>query len=130
MSGVIKGTLAVCGGLAFLIWILPESSKDAPARPTRNIGDQVAALGTSPWICGSTKDAVDDAMKWAVRGDNEEVGRSLAKSHSALLKPGVVVKVLDSSFMLMKVRLPASDPMAAMLAPDRECWVPREAVGM
>jgi len=106
------------------------STRQTPPSPSRaaHIGDTVTVGGARPFICGSSKDAYDEAMKWAVLNDQLEMARSLAKTRSTLLMPGTRVKILDSSFLLRKVRVLDSDKLSALLPPDKECWVALEAV--
>jgi len=52
--------------------------------------------GEGFWPCGSTTDAFDELMKWAVRGDMGEVRRTLMKTGSIGLDGGMKVKVLDT----------------------------------
>ena len=89
------------------------------------------------WLCGSTKEALDEMTKWAVRGDSAEMLRAMRRTRSFMLTPdGFQVKILDWSFTARKVRV------IGWLDPDdgrihaypeetrigRECWVPFEAV--
>jgi hypothetical protein len=110
----------------------PVPSKPAPEiaaqKSPSSVGERAVAGGDHPWICGSTKEAFDDAMKWAVLKDQDEMARSLAKTHSTLLAPGAHVKVLDRSILLRKVRLLDADKLSALLPPDKECWVETEAL--
>ena len=120
-----------------------DSSSNTESRPspstspsTAHVGDTVM-VGPGQWVCASTKEAYDQISKWRVRGDSEEMLRTLQLTRSFLLVPdGFQVKILDSSFILRKVRV------MGWLDPDdgrihaypeetrigRECWVPFEAV--
>jgi hypothetical protein len=116
-----------------------SSSSEHPttASPsTAHVGDTVM-VRPGQWVCASTKEAYDQIAKWRVRGDSEEMLRTLQLTRSFLLVPdGFQVKIIDSSFLLRKVRV------LGWLDPDdgrihaypeetrigRECWVPFEAV--
>jgi hypothetical protein len=95
---------------------------------TAHTGETVTVGGNRPWICGSTKEAFDDAMKWATLNDTPEVAHSLARTHSTLLTPGTRVKVLDSTMFTRKVRVLGTDKLSALLPPNKECWVVFEAL--
>jgi len=110
-------------------YTLPETSPPSPASSsTGRIGETTTVTGDKPWICGSSKEAFDEATKWAELNDNSEMARSLAKTRSTLLMPGSRVKILESSFFLRKVRVLDTDKLSALLPPDKECWVAFEAV--
>jgi len=78
-------------------------------------------------------------MKWAVRGDNAEVKRTLVKTRSIGIVGGMQVKILDFGFGKRKVRVLTNDAGEAYLKDEqgvfpadprigRECWVAAEAV--
>jgi hypothetical protein len=65
-----------------VVWLI-YSQRDTPSSPTThraNVGAETTAAGKAPWICGSTKDALDSALKWAVRNDKPEMLREIAKT--------------------------------------------------
>jgi hypothetical protein len=139
-------------GILALIFIraafLPPGARSAPAfkaspvaavgQPRRlaNIGD-VVMVKPGPWVCASSKDALDEATKRAVRGDTQEMLLTLRRTRSFMLMPdGWQVKILDQSWFTRKVRvLGWLDPDDGRVHADpeetrigRECWVPMEAV--
>jgi len=113
----------------------PAAAVDQP-RGLANIGD-VVMVKHGPWVCASSKDALDEVAKWAARGDTQEMLLALRRTRSFMLMPdGWQVKILDQSWFTRKVRV------LGWLDPDdgrvhaypeehrigRECWVPMEAV--
>jgi hypothetical protein len=88
-----------------------------PIAATAHDGDIVPA--TKTLFCGSTKDALDEMTKWAVRHDTNECVRVMIRTHSTLLKQGEMVKVLDRGFFTAKVRI---------ISRGNECWIPSEAI--
>ena len=78
-------------------------------------------------------------MKWAVRGDNEEMKRTMRATHSIGLTSNLRVKVLDTGFGKRRVRVVSDregnvylkDEKGQFLADPRigrECWVVTEAL--
>jgi hypothetical protein len=110
-------------------------SASPPGPKTAGIGDDVM-VHSGPWICGSTKEALGEMVKRAVRHDSSEMFRTMRRTHSFALTDGFQVKILDRGFVSSKVRV------TGWLDPDdgrihaypeekrigRECWVPSEAV--
>lgn len=117
------------------------SSPASPLSPSRaDIGESVTVRqGNGFWPCGSTKEAFDELMKWAVRGDNAEVKRTMGITHSIGIVGGMKVKILDIGFGKRKVRVLTNDNGEAYLRDEqgvfpadprigRECWVASEAL--
>jgi hypothetical protein len=105
--------------------------RPAPTSATAHPGETVIVGGVNPWICGSSKEALDEALKWSGLNDRAEMVRTLARTRSTLLEPGRLVKIIDSSGFLIqvrKVRLLYQDKLSAMLPPNKECWVASEAL--
>jgi hypothetical protein len=120
------------------LWFAPGTppSPAAPSRGLAKIGD-VVMMNHGKWVCASSKDALDEVLKWAVRGDNQEMLLALRRTGSFMLMPdGWQVKILDASWITRKVRvLGWLDPDDGQIHayPDeqrigRECWVPMEAI--
>ena len=83
-------------------------------------GDVVVARSAS--LCGSSPEAFDELVKWAVRKDTQEVYRTLLRTGSSLWTKGSEAKVLDrGGFMYGRTKI-------RILKTQRECWVPSEAV--
>jgi hypothetical protein len=112
------------------------ASTTSPNATAAGIGD-VVMVRPGYWVCGSTKEALDEMVKWAVRNDNDEMLRTMQRTHSfAFVPQGFQVKILDSGVATRKVRV------TGWLDPDdgrihaypeekrigRECWVASEAV--
>ena len=112
------------------------ASTTSPNATAAGIGD-VVMVHPGYWVCGSTKEALDEMVKWAVRNDNDEMLRTMQRTHSfAFVPQGFQVKILDSGVATRKVRV------TGWLDPDdgrihaypeekrigRECWVASEAV--
>ena len=87
-----------------------------PAQP----GDLVVARKNS--ICGSSVQAFDDMIKWAVRGDEREMFRVLVTTGSSMWTTGSSAKVLDTGGLLY------SRTKIRIIKTQRECWVQSEAV--
>lgn len=126
-----------------VLWLAPstgpspaDSSPASQSRGHAKIGD-VVMVNNGKWVCASSKDALDEVLKWAVRGDSQEMLLALRRTGSFMLLPdGWQVKILDSSWITRKVRV------LGWLDPDdgrvhaypeeqrigRECWVPTEAI--
>ena len=112
------------------------ASTTSPSTTTAGIGD-VVMVHPGYWVCGSTKEALDEMVKWAVRNDNDEMLRTMQRTHSfAFVPAGFQVKILDSGVATRKVRV------TGWLDPDdgrihaypeekrigRECWVSSAAL--
>jgi LSD1 subclass zinc finger protein len=91
------------------------------------------------WPCGSTPAAFDELLRWAVRGDNAELKRTMYMTHSFALDGGMKVKILGVGFGRRKVRVltnaggeaylnDADGVFAADPRIGRECWVVEEAL--
>ena len=79
--------------------------------------------------CGSTPEAFDEIVKWAVAGDTQEMFRVIATTGSSLWTRGSQAKVLDSGGFLYdrtKIRILSPEPAGYVAA--EECWVTSEAV--
>ncbi|HTS50377.1 MAG TPA: hypothetical protein VMH05_20670, partial [Bryobacteraceae bacterium] len=76
--------------------------------------------------------AFDEMTKWAVRGDNAEVKRTMQVTGSIGLTPGLRVKVLDVGFGKRKVRVLGLFSDGQLYSEDartgRECWVSKDAL--
>jgi len=118
-----------------------KSRPSPPASPgTAGIGETVTVRQSSGfWPCGSTTEAFGELMKWAVRGDNAEVKRTLVKTRSIGIVGGMQVKIQDFGFGKRKVRVLTNDAGEAYLKDEqgvfpadprigRECWVVSEAL--
>lgn len=147
----IFGTFASLSFLLFLVSLRHTASTPVQRdnSPTPNVAPTPKAASTPSvvvhagdiatvtdglWWCGSTKEALDEMMKWEVRHDREEVARVMLRTRSAALTTGIQVKVLDSGGFLFseeKVRTlteaqhgdPAFNPRIGM-----ECWTVTEAL--
>jgi hypothetical protein len=89
---------------------------ESPAQP----GDLVVARSTS--LCGSSPEAFDEMVRWAVQKDTQEMYRTLLRTGSSVWTVGSEAKVLDRSGLMYgrtKIRI---------IKTQRECWVPSEAV--
>jgi hypothetical protein len=119
----------------------PSGSPPQASTPsTAAVGDTVTVRkGNGFWPCGSTKEAFDELMKWSVRGDNDEIKRTMRITRSFALDGGMQVKVLDVGFGKRKVRVMTNDAGEAYLRDEqgtfpadprigRECWVVAEAL--
>jgi hypothetical protein len=71
-----------------------------------------------PTVCGDTKEGFDEIVKWLALNDNQEAGRAMLKYGGSFINAGDKVKVLDTAFTVVKVRI---------LKSDHECWTVREA---
>ncbi len=124
-----------------------DSSSNTESRPSPSTSPSTAAIGETVtvrqsngfWPCGSTTEAFDELMKWAVRGDNAEVKRTLVKTRSIGIDGGMKVKILDFGFGKRKIRVLTNDAGEAYLKDEqgvfpadprigRECWVVSEAL--
>jgi hypothetical protein len=120
------------------LYVPPEPA--ATSYRAGDIGETVTVRhGTGFWPCGSTTEAFNELMKWAVQGDNGEVKRTLVKTGSIGLVGGMHVKVIDVGFGKRKVRVLTNDAGETTLTDEqgafpadprigRECWVVSEAV--
>jgi hypothetical protein len=118
----VFGIALVIGALAYGAYVkFGGHATDSPPAPgATGIGDTATVRqGDGSWPCGSTTEALDELTKWAVRGDEEEVARTLIKTGSVSLAGGIRVKILDIGFGKRKVRV---------LSNDRECWLASEAL--
>jgi hypothetical protein len=80
------------------------------------------AIARQNSICGSSVQALDEMVKWAVRGDEREMFRVLVTTGSSMWTTGSSAKVLDvGGFLYSRTRI-------RILKTQRECWVPSEAV--
>jgi len=111
-----------------------------PSPSKAEVGETVTVRQANGfWPCGSTTQAFDDLMKWAVRGDNAGVRRSMNLTRSIGLNGGMSVKILDIGLGKRKVRV-LSDTVGETYLRDeqgvfpadprigRECWVGVEAL--
>lgn len=115
--------------VAVILWAALHGPTSPPSEQSAAyVGETVSVGGDRPWICGSTKEAFDDATKWAALNDPSEMTRSLARTQSTLLTPGTRVKVLDSTIFMRQVRILSTDALSELLPPDKECWVASEAL--
>jgi hypothetical protein len=108
-----------------------QSSGEAPSNA--DIGETMGIVdGKGFWLCGSSTEAFDEMMKWAVRGDSAEVKRTMRATGSIGLTPGLRVKILDIRFGKRKVRVLGQFSGGRLYSEDprtgRECWVPKEAL--
>lgn len=77
-----------------------------PSPSKAEVGETVTVRQANGfWPCGSTTQAFDDLMKWAVRGDNAEVRRTMNLTRSIGLNGGMSVKILDIGLGKRKVRV-------------------------
>ena len=118
----------------------PESADGAGIGETVTVARGMQSNGTEGfWPCGSTTEAFDELMKWAVRGDNAEVKRTMRTTRSFALEGGMKVKILDIGFGKRKVRVLTNSAGEASLKDEqgvfsadvrigRECWVVSEAL--
>lgn len=104
----------------------PAMPRRAPATPSHLSvhpvlpGELVVARQNS--ICGSSVQAFDEMIKWAVRGDQREMFRVLVTTGSSMWTTGSSAKVLDvGGFLYSRTKI-------RILKTGRECWVPSEAV--
>jgi hypothetical protein len=111
-------------------------SSAVPSTTTAHTGD-VVMVKPGYWPCGSSKEALDEMIKWALLKDNEEMFRVMRRTDSFALTPdGFQLKVLDRSFTMAKVRVlgwldPDDGKIHAYPEENRigkECWVVTEAV--
>lgn len=118
-----------------------ESSTQSALSPTptatAHVGETVTVLQTRP--CGSTEEALDELVKWAVRGDNAEFNHTMRATRSFALDAGMKVKILDTGFGKRKIRVVTNNAGEAYLKDEqgafpadtrigRECWVNFEAL--
>jgi hypothetical protein len=83
-------------------------------------GDVVVARSTS--LCGSSPEAFDEMVKWAVQKDTQEMYRTLLRTGSSVWTEGSEAKVMDrGGFMYGRTKI-------RIIKTQRECWVPSEAV--
>jgi len=73
------------------------------ASDNRGPGSLAAVSGT--WPCGSTVDAYSQMLKWAARGDSDEMRRVMVRTGSILVVDGMQVKVLDVGFGKRQIRV-------------------------
>src|SRR5712691_10575399 len=74
--------------------VTPAVSSASPERAS--VGSTVGIVeGKGFWPCGSSLEAYDELMKWAGRGDDSEVKRTLVRTRSIGLTSGLRVKILD-----------------------------------
>ena len=127
-------TQAGCGCLSVIaafVALAVFGHHAAEPKTAVHVGEMAIIGGDSPWVCGSSIAAHDEALKWSVLHDEPEMARSLARTRSTLLEPRRWVKVIDSSgfvVQMRKVRLLYTDKLSALLSPDKECWVSSEAL--
>jgi len=121
-----------------------SSTQPAPkSQSSRRSGSEFAHTGEvvmvnhGPYACASSKAALDEITKWAVRNDRQEMLLTMQRTRSFMLAPdGYQVKILDSTFATRKVRvlgwLDPDDGKIHAYPEDnhigRECWTPVEAV--
>lgn len=111
-----------------------STTRSAPA----HIGETVGIVdGHGFWPCGSTPEAFDELTKWAVRGDDAEVKRTMVRTHSLGLTPGLQVKILGVGLGKRRVRVLGlygedDDGSYRLFTEDprtgHECWVVSEAL--
>lgn len=106
-----------------------------PVATSTSAGEYVIVY--KPWPCGSSKDALSEITKWAVRNDTREMAIAMARTGSALLIPGTRIKILDTGIMSSKVRIVRMGDLASSGLSGsskyygfsgQECWVHSEAV--
>jgi hypothetical protein len=98
---------------------VPAATAPVSAHPVQ-LGELVVARQNS--ICGSSVQAFDEMIKWAVRRDEREMFRVLLTTGSSVWTTGSQAKVLDrGGFMYGRTKI-------RILKTQRECWVPSEAV--
>jgi hypothetical protein len=118
--------MVLIGGLIFVLLVVialfsPQATTTTHATSTVRPGDVIVAHDNS--ICGSSVQAYDDMVKWAVRGDEREMLRVLVLTGSSMWTTGSQAKVLDvGGFMFSRTKI-------RILETQRECWVPSEAAG-
>jgi hypothetical protein len=81
------------------------------------------------FVCAPTTEALGEMTKSASRGDYNGMGRTVLRTHSIFLDPGMQVKVLDlDGFFerVAKVRVVAADNADPRVG--RECWTVAEAI--
>jgi hypothetical protein len=108
---------------------------------TKHIGDTaIVAEGHGYWPCGSSREALDEMLKWYARKDEAEIKRTMGRTRSIGIVGGMRVKIIDSGFGERKVRVLTNDAGESVLRDEkgsfpadprigRECWVVSEAVG-
>lgn len=154
----LKQTAIVMGFLALLVvassinrrhgTAAPASPPTAPivsavTHPAHYPGETLTVIESNGfWPCGSTPEALSELTKWAVRGDNAEVRRTLVLTRSIGLMGGMQVKVLDRSGFLIqsaRVRVLTNTSGETYLRDEhgsfpadprigRECWIDSEAL--
>ena len=147
-SGKWKWIFGTVAGLWFLFFLVSlrymastqvqrDNSRTPKAPPPSSAiiydGD-IATVRDGLWWCGSTKEALDEMMKWEARHDREEVARVMLRTRSVALTGGIQVKVLDSGgFLYSESRVrtltqakqgdPSFNPRIGL-----ECWTVTEAL--
>jgi hypothetical protein len=127
----------------------PHSVVGTPRSSATGIGDTVTVVRATQangkegfWPCGSTVQALDEMIKWAVRGDSNEIKRVMRATGSIGLIGGQRVKVLDTDGWIAqerKVRVESASDGSVYLRDEqgvfladrrigRECWVVSEAL--
>lgn len=94
-------------------------------RPAADVATRIPSPGTSVTLkrdamCLPTEETLDEAVKWASRGDSAEMMRVIRKSGGSVLENGRAVKVLEPGILRTQVR---------PLPNGRECWLVPEALG-
>jgi len=95
------------------------NSGSPPAIEHQMVQDGAIVASTETSFCGSSKDALEEMTKWAIRGDAEKGVSVMIGTRSVFLDQGEVVKVLERTPTATKVRI---------LKSGNECWVLSEAV--
>ena len=94
-----------------------RSAYPAPGSVPFHAGDlAIISESSGLWPCGSTKDALDQLIKWA--GDRQEYARTMRK-------------LLDEALGVRKIRLLGvleDGKLESIPETGRECWTVREAI--
>jgi hypothetical protein len=113
--------------IAFTAILVVMVSSQRAAQNTPQYHESLAQPGSvvvarSASLCGSSPEAFDEMVKWAVRKDTREVYRTLVRTASSVWTEGSEAKVLErGGFMYGRTKI-------RILKTQRECWVPSEAV--
>jgi len=120
---LFKALPLVAGMIAFGYCASIMRNSQTSATTTAQNGDTVTIRLESDNVylpCGSTAETLDELIKWSsITPDMSEVTRIVVTTGSVLLNNRDVVKVIDRGFVKSKIRV---------LASDKECWVPTEAI--
>ena len=118
-----------------------EPRSTPPASPSHaHIGETVTVRHSNGfWPCSPTTEAFDEIIKWVVRGDKDEIWRSMRATGSIAVDGGMSVKILDIGIGKRRIRVLTNDAGEAYLKDEqgsfpadlrigRECWVVSEAL--